>query len=127
MNQRHLRRRWAQLNTWMQDGELLPLNTLLDADGYIFKTFDQERAYTMSWSLFQLLMSSDANRRMMNVLLQERQEPKESPDSSAQIDRLYPGGLAKFEAAWRRWILQYAGSTNAASQNSSSPKTKTAR
>ena len=129
MNQRHLRQRWAQLNAWIRDDELLPLKTLLNADSHEFKALEPERAYTMSWSLFQLVMSSDANRRMLNTLLQERQRSEAPLDSSTQMDRLYPGGLEKFEATWRRWVIQYASSTNAAARSTSpvDPKTKTAR
>jgi hypothetical protein len=114
LHQRHLRRRWLQLNLWWREGSLFAIESLLNADSAAFKTLDPEKAYTMSWSLFQLLMSSDANRRMMLTLLQERQEPaRERPDCAEQVQRLQPGGLKRLEAAWHAWILAGAGATNA--------------
>jgi hypothetical protein len=113
MQQRLLRHRWTLLNRWLTDKQLLPLNTLLDAGSMAFKQLEPEKAYAMSWSLFQLLMSSDTNRRAMLTLLRERQLPsRERPDSVEQMARLYPGGLKRLEKEWHSWILAGAGITN---------------
>jgi len=113
MNQILLRQRWTLLNRWLKDEKLLPLEALLNADGIEFKQLDPEKAYAMSWSLFQLLMSSDANRRAMLTLLRERQDlSRESPDSAEQMARLYPGGLKRLETQWHSWIRAGAAMTN---------------
>lgn len=117
-----LRHRWTQLNLWLGESSLLPLESLLNADAPTFKAMDPEKAYTTSWSLFQLLMSSDANRRMMIALLYERQSPNESFDCARQVARLYPGGVKRLEQAWHAWIVAGAGATNVVSS-----KTKSAR
>lgn len=114
MHQRHLRRRWMQLNLWLSESSLFSMESILNANGATFKTMDPEKAYTMSWSLFQLIMSSDANRKMMLALLHERQTPeRERLDCAEQVQRLHPGGLKRLEAAWHTWIIAGASATNA--------------
>jgi hypothetical protein len=105
LHQRLLRQRWTRLKEWQRDGALLPIETLLKADSAGFKSLEPEKAYVMSWSIFQFLMSSDANQRMMLAILREWQNSNEEPpDSVRQIERLHPGGLKTFEASWHRWI-----------------------
>lgn len=114
MHQRHLRRRWMQLNLWLSESSLFSLESLLNADSATFKSLDPEKAYTMSWSLFQLLMSSDANRKMTIVLLDERQNREREPIvCAAQVQRLHPGGLKRLESSWHEWIIAGARATNA--------------
>ncbi len=113
LNRHWLRHRWSQLNLWLGEGSLLPLESLLNADAAAFKAMDPEKAYTTSWSLFQLLLSSEANRRMMITLLNERQNPNETLDCAKQAARLYPGGLKRLESAWHSWIAAGASATNA--------------
>jgi hypothetical protein len=114
VNQRMLRRRWTQLNLWLGERSLLSLDSLLNANGTDFRMMDPEKAYTTSWSLFQMLMSSDANRRLVVALVNERQNAsKEPPDCATQMARLYPGGLVRLETAWHAWIVAGARATNA--------------
>jgi len=109
-----LRRRWTQLNLWLGESSLLPLESLLNADAATFKGMDPELAYTTSWSLFQLLMSSAANRGLVVALLNERQNQAiDSPDCAKQMARLYPGGVKRLEQAWHAWIVAGARATNA--------------
>jgi len=123
MNQILLRHRWTVLNQWLKEDDLLPLRRLLDADDIEFKQLDPEKAYAMSWSLFQLLMSSDPNRRAMLALLHERQSPSQtSLESSDQMRRLYPGGLRRLENDWHAWIRNGAGMTNPPSIRFIKPK-----
>ena len=108
-----LRDRWTSLNRWLKENKLLPLATLLNADGAAFHQLDQEKAYAMSWSLFQLFMSPEVNRRAMLGLLHERQVPyRRKLDSAEQMARLYPGGLPRLEADWHARIRAGAGITN---------------
>jgi len=105
LHQQVLRQRWTRLKEWLRDGAFLPLESLLKADSAGFKSLEPEKAYVMSWSVFQFLMSSDANQRMVLSILREWQGPEdEPPDSVRQIERLHPGGLKAFEASWHRWI-----------------------
>ena len=124
LHRQMLRHRWTQLNLWLGESSLLSLESLLNADAPTFKAMDPEKAYTTSWSLFQLLMSSDANRRMMITLLNERQNPNESFDCAKQVARLHPGGVKPLEQAWHAWIVAGASATNAPSAR---PATKPAR
>jgi hypothetical protein len=110
----HLRHRWTRLNLWRREQTLPAIESLLNADNATFKRLDPETAYTTSWSLFQLMMSVEANRQMMLTLLRERQETTPEPlDCAKQIERLYPGGLKRFEAAWHGWIAAGASVSNA--------------
>jgi hypothetical protein len=105
MHQQLLRQRWTRLKEWLRDGALLSLESLLKADSAGFKRLEPEKAYVMSWSIFQFLMSSDANQKVMLSILREWQSAEEEPpDSVRQIARLHPGGLKAFEASWHRWI-----------------------
>jgi len=113
-HQHHLRRRWMQLNAWLRESSLFSLESLLNADGATFKNLDPEKAYTMSWSLFQLLMSSDANRKMTITLVDERQNrERERIVCAEQVQRLHPGGIKRLEASWHAWIIAGAAATNA--------------
>jgi len=113
VNRQLLHRRWTQLNLWLGERSLLPLASLLNADAATFKAMDPEQAYTTSWSLFQLLMSSEPNRRTMITLLNERQSRPATFDCSKQVERLYPGGVKRLEQTWRAWIVAGASATNA--------------
>lgn len=114
LQQRMLRQRWTRLNEWLRDRSLLPLEKLLNASNADFKHLDPEKAYTTSWSLFQLLMSNNNHRTMMLTMLGERQSLHEKPpECSAQIDRLHYGGLKKLETAWHAWIIAGSSATNA--------------
>ena len=104
-NSQALRKRWALLNLWLREGKLPSLPSLLNSSQEQWKKMEPDQAYAMSWSLFQFLMGSDANQRMMKQWVQEWQEPGWPPPGSAeQVARLYPGGLKGFENAWHRWI-----------------------
>jgi hypothetical protein len=105
LNTKVLQRRWALLNLWLREGRLKPLATLFNAREMAWAQMGQEQAYSMSWSVVQFLMSSEANKLMLRRILREWQERPPPPDGSVgQIERHYPGGLKQFEAAWHRWI-----------------------
>ncbi len=105
LHQRLLHQRWTRLKEWLRDGSLLPIESLLKADSTGFKSLEPEKAYVMSWSIFQFLMSSEINQRMTLSILREWQNVNEEPpDSMQQIERLHAGGLKTFETSWHRWI-----------------------
>ena len=100
-----LQQRGARLNVWLREDKLPSMEELLNASHAGWVQINQEQAYAMSWSVCQFLMSSDANRRIMNTMLQEWQEGRRrAPDCAAQVERLYHGGLKAFETAWHRWL-----------------------
>ena len=100
-----LRHRWASLNFWRREGRLPPLAALLNASPDAWRRLDLEQAYAVSWSVFQFLMASDTGKDMTRKILAEWQENRRlRPDCAEEFNRLYPGGLAGFEAAWRQWI-----------------------
>lgn len=114
VQQRILHRRWTRLNEWLRDHSLVPLRKLVDASNADFKDLDPEKAYTTSWSLFQLLMSTNRDREVMLALLAERQElTSKPPECSEQLGRLREGGLARLETAWHAWIAAGAAATTA--------------
>ena len=125
LQQRMLRQRWTRLNQWLRERSLLPLESLVNADGTAFKHLDPEKAYSMSWSLFQLLMSSATNRQTILAILGERQSLTEEPMAcSKQIDRLYSGGLQRLEVAWHAWIVAGSSATNAPASRSGGAGTR---
>jgi hypothetical protein len=113
MNKALLRHRWTQLNQWQKADQLLPLSTLLSADHDAFMGLDPDKSYAMSWSLFQLLMSSEANRTALRALLRERKpSSRQSVQNHDQLARVYPGGLPRLETDLESWIRAGAGITN---------------
>lgn len=100
-----LQKRWAYLNGCLREGKLPELVPLLNANHRQWTALDPDIAYAASWSLFQFLMRSDANKRLVRTLLQEWQDtPFRRVDCAAQMQRLYPGGLKALEKEWHQWI-----------------------
>ena len=71
--------------------------------------------YPVSWSLFQLLMSTPENKRALNELVAEYQKTatkpaEKAPDCAEMLNKFYPGGLARMDKDWRAWIA--SGSAN---------------
>jgi len=125
LHQLVLRQRWTKLHGWLHGKNLLPLETLLNADSATFKGLDPEKAYITSWSLFQLMMSSQVNQQMMLRILHERQGRGGEPiDCAGQIERLHKGGLKRLDVDWRVWIVAGASATNAPARR---PSTRTTR
>jgi len=99
-----LKHRWAMLNQWLKDSSLPRVRNFLDLSPREFRGLDPARAYPVSWSLIQFLMSTPANRQILNELLDQFQTA-DPPDGCAEIlDGLYPGGLKQFEAEWHEWV-----------------------
>jgi hypothetical protein len=97
-----LKHRWGQLNQWLKDGSLPHPDAFLNISHRDFLKLDPNRAYPVSWSLFQFLMSTPEKRLILNQMLDRYQT---QPGSCAKsLDSLYPGGLAQFETDWHEWI-----------------------
>lgn len=102
-----LRTRWGFLNLWLQDDKLVPLRTFVNLDQASWDKLDITKAYITSWSLFQFLVSSDRNKEIVRRFLREVQaERGREMECAAKLERDYPGGLAKLEADWHRWIRE---------------------
>ena len=110
-----LRTRWGLLNIWMRDGKLASLSSFVNLKQADWDKLDIDRAYTTSWSIFQYLASSEANRMVVRKLLTPRGfqgelssegSPRAETDGATLLEKEYPGGLKKLEMDWHRWIVQ---------------------
>ncbi len=114
-----LQYRWAKLNVLLRGGQLPAVRTVLNWSEAEWHRLDPALTYTVSWSLFQLLMSKpdrqDAMRRYVNAL-QARRRPEADrsppggdprpPDSAGALSAQWPGGLTQLEKDWHDWIRQ---------------------
>ncbi len=102
---------WFELKRWLDDGSLPALRKFLDVTPGEFRALDPGRAYPVSWSLFQFLMSTPENRAAMNELIREYQpQPAAAwpPDCAKVLGELYPGGLNQMQSDWHAWIRRGA-------------------
>ncbi len=98
---------WLLLQKYLNEGSLPNLRTFLNLSDRDFRALQGERSYPVSWSLFQLLMSTPERRRAMNQMLKGYQKQDDSkPDCAMLLEKSYPGGLAKMEKDWREWITR---------------------
>ena len=106
-----LRSRWYELRNWLQAGALPELRKFLNISPEEFRLQDPRMTYPVSWSIFQLLMSTPENRRALNEMIAEYQKPAaKPPDCARLLDKFYPGGLVRMDRDWRSWIAR--GSAN---------------
>lgn len=104
-----LQDQWLALKLWLDDGSLPRLRAFLNQTPEDFRARDVAHAYLVSWSVFQLLMSTPENRRVLNGMIMEFQKSGPAPaDCARLLDKAYPGGLVKLEKDWRAWIKQGA-------------------
>jgi hypothetical protein len=109
-DERQLKHRWRELKKWLDESSLPELRGFLDLSPREFRLQPSSRMYAVSWSVFQLLMSTPENKRVLNAMVQEFQKPGAPPDGAALLEKSYPGGLAKMETDWRAWIARGAAS-----------------
>jgi hypothetical protein len=58
-------------------------------------------------ALFDFLASTEHNRRILNTLLNNLQTGTgRDAESLAQLDRLYPGGVARLETDLKRYLAR---------------------
>jgi len=104
-----LKSRWYELRKWLDEGALPDLRKFLDVTPQQFQMQDAAKTYPVSWSIFQLLMSTPENRRALYALVQEYQKiGQKPPDCALLLNKFYPGGLAKMDKDWHAWIKQGA-------------------
>jgi hypothetical protein len=106
-----LQYQWFELKKWLDKKSLPDLRTFLDLTPEQFRVLDPDKTYPISWSLFQLLMSTPQNRDAMNETIAAFQRPGSTPPDCAKLlDETYPGGLSKMQRDWYVWIA--SGATN---------------
>ena len=104
-----LRSRWYVLRKWLGEGKLPELRRFLNLTPPEFRQEDAQMTYPVSWSIFQLLMSTPENRRALNAMVVEFQRPGAQPaDCVPMLNKYYPGGVAKMDKDWRGWIARGA-------------------
>ena len=104
-----LRGRWFELRKWLQEGSLPDMRKFLDNTPEEFRQQDPKMTYPVSWSIFQLLMSTPENRRALNAMVTDFQKPGVRPqDCSQMLNKYYPGGLARMDKDWHGWIVRGA-------------------
>lgn len=102
--------RWQRLKQWREDRSLPAVRAFVDQTAAEFVKLPVERSYIVSWSLFQLLMSTPENRTIMNTMLRRQQRRRDFAPCSELLDELYPGGVATLEKDWHAWIARGAAS-----------------
>jgi hypothetical protein len=106
---RKLNARWARMKKYLDEGALPGIAQFVNLNPAEFRTLPQDRAYVLSWSLFQLLMSKPENRKAMSEMMRRLQQTGTPPaDCAKLLDEWYPGGVAKMEKDWREWIARGA-------------------
>jgi hypothetical protein len=108
-DERALLGQWYALRRWQKEGALPDLREFLDIDPLEFRQLDPQLSYPVSWSLFQLFMSSPQNQLALNEMMLAYQRPGPRPPAPSRLlDKYYPGGVAKMEKDWREWIKRGA-------------------
>lgn len=103
-----LRSRWLRLRRWQEEGTLPKVRAFVDQTPEEFRRMAPEQSYAVSWSLFQFLMSSADNRKVLNAMVRRQQSRRDFAPCSEVLEELYPGGVAQFEKDWHDWITRGA-------------------
>ncbi len=102
-----LRYRWAKLDAWLTNKTLPALPNFVSLDWAGWHRMAPECANTVSWSIFQFLMSTPQQQQMMRTLLREMQgRGVTDADCSKMLNDVYPGGIQRMEQNWHNWIRQ---------------------
>jgi hypothetical protein len=92
---------------WLEKGFPIKLDEYisLDYDGWTrLRKKDIDAAYAIGYSLVYFLMSRSNTEKVLKELLWEFKKEGKKADSIKVINENYPGGFAKFEMQWRKWI-----------------------
>lgn len=108
-------RRWQTLKFLLDAGKLPPLRAYLLTESYDEwdKLFAGDRGlgYVAGYSLFDYFMSHPNAQAFLAALLKSSDvERGERPGAAftAQLDKLWRGGLPEFERGWHNWIRRKA-------------------
>lgn len=102
-----LNARWTLLKHWLDEGSLPKVGAFVDQSPEEFRRMPVDRSYTVSWSLFQFLMSTPERRAALGGLAR-RWARRGEGHCGRLLEELYPGGLAKLEKDWHGWIARGA-------------------
>ncbi len=118
-------RRWQTLKRLLDEQKLPPLRAYLEAESYDewSKQFGGNigMGYVVGYSLFDFFMSHPNAQAFLAALLKApnvERGAKPGAVFTAQLDKLWRGGLPEFERGWHNWIRQKA----AQEQPSAPPK-----
>jgi len=100
-----LRFRWAKLNLWYRQKKLPALHDFVDLRGAEWARQDMLMAYSVSWSIFQYLMSTPEHRQLLRDYMNQLQERRGRRMSAGDLlNQMHPGGLDALEKNWHTWI-----------------------
>jgi hypothetical protein len=108
-------RRWQTLKRMVDEGKLPPLRAYLETESY--EDWDEMfngntgRGYLIGYSLFDFFMShADAQAFLAGLLKAPEVElvGQSGMFFTAQLDKLWHGGLPGFERGWQNWIRRQA-------------------
>lgn len=108
-------RRWQTLKFLLDEKKLPPLRAYLEAESYDewSKQFGGNigMGYVVGYSLFDFFMSHPNAQAFLAALLKApnvERGAKPGAVFTAQLDKLWRGGLPEFERGWQNWIRQRA-------------------
>ncbi|MFA6542864.1 MAG: hypothetical protein WCS99_00460 [Limisphaerales bacterium] len=109
-------RRWQTLKFMLDEKKLPPLRGYLEAEGYDewSRQFGGNvgMGYVVGYSLFDFFMSAQNAQNFLAALLKAptvERGAKPGAVFTAQLDKLWRGGLPEFERGWHNWIRYKAG------------------
>ncbi|NBV23017.1 MAG: hypothetical protein EBS05_14000 [Proteobacteria bacterium] len=109
-------RRWLTLRFMLDEKKLPPLRAYLEAESYDewSKQFGGNigMGYVVGYSLFDYFMSAPTAQNFLGTLLKAptiERGAKPGALFTAQLDKLWRGGLPEFERGWHNWIRYKAG------------------
>ncbi|MBI3877788.1 MAG: hypothetical protein HY300_17815 [Verrucomicrobia bacterium] len=107
-------RRWQTLKILLDNNKLPPLRVFLTAESYEEwdkLLGDRGMGYVIGYSLFDYFMSQPNAQDFLAALLKSsdvERGVKPGAAFTAQLDKLWRGGLPEFERGWHNWIRRKA-------------------
>lgn len=102
-----LQYRWAKLNVLLRAKQLPTPRTILNWSEEEWMQQDPGLTYTVSWSMFQLMMSTPQRQAGLQKYLREIQRlRRRETDLAVVFGAYYTGGLAQLEKDWHGWIAK---------------------
>jgi hypothetical protein len=103
-----LQYRWAKLNVLLRAKQLPATRTILNWTDLEWMGQDPGLTYTVSWSLFQLMMSTPQRQEILQRYLRELQQRSRGRniDPAGILSSIYPGELDQLEKDWHGWIAK---------------------
>ncbi|MDW7691741.1 DUF1570 domain-containing protein [Flammeovirgaceae bacterium SG7u.111] len=95
---------------WVEEGSMIPLKDYLSQSNKEWKRNEtKELGYqsrSVAWSLIYFLMNDIESQKILGKVIRHIEQNQETEGISYKaIQRHYPGGVAKLEQDWHKWIL----------------------